>query len=101
MPSHHHHIVLPGAWDLARGPELRGRLAEAGAAHGDELLVIDLRGSEFGDCSPLHALEDFAGALDRAGTRYLTIVDRQSLAHRMLRFSALEERLGVVDTRVP
>jgi anti-anti-sigma factor len=75
-------VRLTGESDLSTSAQLVDALAQA-AALGTDVVVVDLAGAKFWDCSGLHALADVTAELARAG-RQCRIVGATPATRRLV-----------------
>lgn len=87
-------VHLAGELDLATTPELRRVLCEA--QRSARLVVVDLRGLEFMDCSALHAIVDAAASARKEGSR-LVVVRGRSSVDRVLTLTGADEVLETIE----
>lgn len=84
-------VRLTGDADLSTGPAVADGLAQ-GAGLGTRQVVVDIAGAHFWDCSGLHRLADFTGALAAAG-RSCRIVGALPATRRLIDLAGLTHRL--------
>lgn len=90
--------ALAGDIDLASGPQLESRLAEA-TATAPKHLVIDLSEVEFLGSIGLKILVDADARQRRAGRRLAVVVSGNHAAHRPLQATGLDQVLDLHDSR--